>query len=627
MSAARLRRTLLAALAAALACASTAAAQDSVRLNQVGGARFPDRSYVLTLPDGMYLDEGRVDVRENGELVDQISIVPADDAAANQFGVVLVVDASNSMRGKPIEDAVAAARAYAERRNENQQVAIVAFNSETDVLLSFTTDAKAIDAALDDEPPLARGTRIYDGIATALRLLREARIAAGSIIVLSDGSDTGSDVTPAAAAEQARDAHVRIFSVGLRSRSFKPKPLEELATAARGGYSEAASSADLEPIFDELGARLASEYLLRYRSTASPKTDIHVAVTIEGLEGLAKAEYTTPALPDDARPPFHRSLAERFWRSPGGMLATGVGAALLIALALLMLVRPRARTLRRRMAEFVSLAVPEADSRDNERAPMLASAERSFGRLRWWVRFKEELELAEIQSPAAYIVVATLSATLLAVLILFMIAGLLIAWIGLGVPFVVRAVIRRKLERKRDAFADQLPDNLQVLSSALRAGHGLVGALSVVVEDSAEPSQSEFRRVIADEQLGVPLEEAFGAVARRMASRDLEQVAVVAGLQRETGGNTAEVLDRVAETVRSRFELRRLVKTLTTQGRMSRWVVSLLPVGLLVLISLINPEYMRPLYTQPLGRVLLVAAGIMVVAGSLVIKRIINIKV
>ena len=86
-----------------------------------------------------------------------------------------------------------------------------------------------------------------------------------------------------------------------------------------------------------------------------------------------------------------------------------------------------------------------------------------------------------------------------------------------------------------------------------------------------------------------------------MENSDLEQVALVAALQRETGGNTAEVLDRVSDTIRERFELRRMVKTLTTQGRMSRWVVSFLPVGLLALITLINPNYMAPLYTNTPG--------------------------
>jgi tight adherence protein B len=116
-------------------------------------------------------------------------------------------------------------------------------------------------------------------------------------------------------------------------------------------------------------------------------------------------------------------------------------------------------------------------------------------------------------------------------------------------------------------------------------------------------------------------------VAQRMESKDLEQVALVATLQRDTGGNTAEVLDRVTDTVRARFELRRLVRTLTAQGRMSRWVVSLLPVGLFAIITLINPTYMRPLFTHTSGRVLLVLSAVMVIAGSLVIRKIVNVKV
>ena len=191
----------------------------------------------------------------------------------------------------------------------------------------------------------------------------------------------------------------------------------------------------------------------------------------------------------------------------------------------------------------------------------------------------------------------------------------------------MRAIINRRVERQRQAFAEQLPDNLQVLASALRAGHSLVGALSVVVDDAPDPSRREFRRVLADEQLGVSLEDALEVVAERMDSRDVKQVALVAALQHETGGNTAEVLDRVAETVRERFELRRLVRTLTAQGRMSRWVLTSLPILLLVVITLLNPRYVSPLYTHSTGRVLLVAAAVMVAGGSLVIRRIINIKV
>ena len=154
-----------------------------------------------------------------------------------------------------------------------------------------------------------------------------------------------------------------------------------------------------------------------------------------------------------------------------------------------------------------------------------------------------------------------------------------------------------------------------------------MGGLSLVINDAPEPSRTEFQRVIADEQLGVPLEDAMSVVAIRMKNRDVEQVALVASLQRETGGNAAEVLERVIENIRERQAIRRLVRTLTAQGRLSRWIVSILPVGLLVFISAVNPSYMKPMFTHTSGKFMLGLGATMIVAGSLVIKKIVNIKV
>jgi tight adherence protein B len=310
------------------------------------------------------------------------------------------------------------------------------------------------------------------------------------------------------------------------------------------------------------------------------------------------------------------------------MIAASLLAACLVMGGLLVVFNRRKATVRDRMTGYVSMPADEEKRRRTLlTGRVLQSAEKSLERTRWWARFKEELEIAEIQVSAVSIVIVTGAVTLVATWILYGLGGLLFAPIAIFIPFTVRWFIKRKLGRRRRQFGEQLPDNLQVLSSALRAGHSFVGALSVVVDDSPSPSREEFRRVVADEQLGVPLQDALDEVARRMDNRDLEQVSLVAALQRETGGNTAEVLDRVTDTIRERFELRRLVKTLTAQGRMSRWVVSALPVVLLTVITLINPGYMEPLYSTGTGRALLVASGFFVVMGSIVIGRIVNIKV
>ena len=629
-----LRRLLIAfaALAAltALSVQAAGAQQASdLHLRPTGGTTFPDRAYVLSLPSQAYLPPGSVVVRENGKIVKGVTVVPASTAQSGQFGVVLVIDASDSMRGDAILGATAAARAFAAHRQPQQSFAIVTFNSQPHVVLPLTTDPAAIEKALASPPELGKKTNLYDAVSQAVTMLQNANVTVRSVVVLSDGADTGSAHSLDEVANAANDAGVHIYTVGLKSNAFDAAALQDLARRGGGQYSEARQPSDLEPIFGQLGSRLASEYLIRYKSPSPPNKKVFVAVTVEGYPGVVTAGYESPSVSETGQPPFQRSEVERFVRSSVGMLTTAVLAALLIAGAFHVLIRPRTKGVKGRLAEFVSLPLgkPTPPSGKEQREPLFDRAEESFQGARWWERFKRELEIGRIGIPAARILFWTIAGTLLALYILWLIGGPVVALIALAIPLIVRAVVKQRADRQRQLFAEQLPDNLQVLASALRAGHSLVGALSVVVDDSPEPSKSEFRRVIADEQLGVPLQDAIEVVAERMDSKDLGQVGLVAALQQETGGNTAEVLDRVADTVRERFELRRLVRTLTAQGRMSRWVLTALPIFLIVVITTLNPDYIHPLYHEPAGRVVLVIAALMVTAGSLVIRKIIDIKV
>jgi tight adherence protein B len=629
---ARTQLVVLAALAAAVVLTAAAAAANApLRLVEAGRATFPERAFVLTLPGKARLSAGDLQVRENGELVRDISLTPAGQSGKDDVGVVLLVDASASMRGKAIRDAMEAARAFADRRPPNQQLGVIAFNRRSSVLLPLTTDDRQIEQALARPPRLRNGTRIYDGVDAALALFEGSGVSLGTVIVLSDGADTGSAVSAAEVAAAARAAHIRVFTIGVRSPQFDPAPLRRLGARTAGTYAGANSTADLARVYAQLGTRLANEYILHYNSSAPPNRKVRVSVRVAHLNGLAVTGYTTPRVSKDRSGPFHPSALSRLLQSTFTMLVVALMAAALFGLAVLALFRPRGRTLRSRMAEFVSVHAAAADSdtpKGRITSRVLVGAERSLEATKWWARFKETVELAEIRMPAFQIALWTGVATLLAMWLLALITGsALFAVFGLCVPFIVRSLIRRKVDRKRKTFGEQLPDNLQVLASALRAGHSLVGALSVVIDDADEPSKSEFRRVVADEQLGVALEDAIRTVVKRMANDDLEQVALVAALQRRTGGNMAEVLERVTETIRERFELRRMVKTLTAQGRMARWIVSALPVMLLLAISVISPGYIDPLLSSGGGQFALALAAVMVIAGSLVIKRIVNIKV
>jgi tight adherence protein B len=241
-------------------------------------------------------------------------------------------------------------------------------------------------------------------------------------------------------------------------------------------------------------------------------------------------------------------------------------------------------------------------------------------------KLDEQLDIGRIRLSRSAIVVLTGVATFLTILILAAISPIF-AILGFGIPLITRSWIHWKVRKVRQEFADQLPPNLQVLASALRAGYTLLGAMVATVENANEPSRSELGRAVSDERLGMPLEEAIRRVGKRMQSRDLEQVALLAELLRTTGGNAAEVLDVIVATVRERADIRRLVRTLTTQGRLARWILTALPIVTGLAFWALQPDIVGPAWSSSIGQLELVVAAIMVACGSLVIQRIIEIEV
>ncbi len=169
------------------------------------------------------------------------------------------------------------------------------------------------------------------------------------------------------------------------------------------------------------------------------------------------------------------------------------------------------------------------------------------------------------------------------------------AILGLVPPIGLNFFVRGKARKVRNDFAEQLPENLDVLASALRAGHSLAGAMGVVADEAPEPSKREYSRVVTDEQLGIPLDEALEVTAKRMQNTDIDQLAVLALVQREAGGNTAEVLDQVTTNIRARMDVRRLVTVLTAQGKFSSVIIAMVPIGIFVFLLLVNPAHLDPL--------------------------------
>ena len=202
--------------------------------------------------------------------------------------------------------------------------------------------------------------------------------------------------------------------------------------------------------------------------------------------------------------------------------------------------------------------------------------------------------------------------------------GLLVGLVlGLAGPWVFLSL---RQGRRETAFLSQLPDTLQMLAGSLKAGYSLPQALDTVVREGEPPMSAEFNRAMVESRLGVPVEEALDGIASRLSSQDFSWVVMAIRIQREVGGNLAELLTTVAETLRERERLRRQVSVLSAEGRLSGWILGGLPVVFAGYLVVARPEYLAPLVT-PFGLVLVAIALILLVVGGIWMSRVVTVKV
>jgi tight adherence protein B len=197
---------------------------------------------------------------------------------------------------------------------------------------------------------------------------------------------------------------------------------------------------------------------------------------------------------------------------------------------------------------------------------------------------------------------------------------------ALVVPLPFAYVLHRRSKRF-GRFEEQLPEAIDMLVSALRAGHSLMTAIGFMGQESRQPLSGEFRTCFEEQNYGVDLRTALLNLGTRMAVQDLRIFIAAVLIQKESGGNLAEVLEKVAQTSRERFRLRKQVQVHTAQGRMTGWILSLLPVALGLAMYLVHPEGISLLWTHPTGLQLLYTAIVMNVLGALAIRKIVRIRV
>jgi tight adherence protein B len=617
---------LIQAGVAIIVLALPAAGSAAVQLRGVDASAYPTiRASVVTSKPS----SSAPIVTENGQAVVALQAINL----AREKSVVLAIDRSQSMKGKPLADAIAAARAFVAAKPRTDRVAITTFATKPVFVTSFSALAGETVGPLDAivvDPE--QGTTLYDDLVLSARRLSGEPHSGRVIIVVTDGNETRSKANLEDAIAAARAAQSAVYVVGIESKQFNPEPLKQLATKTGGRYFGATSSEGITEMYTTIARELARTWRVEYLTAARPADLIRVKASVVG-EGSTVQRLTL-----DASGAFHApppsNLVPKDAYGPTGPLALAIAVAVLVLIAVLFLLAGiRGSWVRSRIAGHVGEARGNTkQKRKEKRSEMLASifhaTERAFGNLKHWRRVSRMLERADVPLRTVeffWIVVASgvgtgmvallLGASPVVFLALVVFAGSLPwAWVWL------------KMRKRLRAFEDQLPDLLITIAASLKAGHSFKQGLQAVVEEGHPPASVEIKRVLTETSLGRPMDDALAEMAERVGSKNFEFTITAVTIQRQVGGSLATLFDMVADTVRQRQQFARKIRSLTAMGRMSAYTLVGIPFFIAGAVTLLNRDYMAPLYNTKVGQFLMVGALVMIGFGSLILKKIVSFR-
>jgi len=601
---------------------------------------------------GQRLDQDAFTATINGKPVEVTGASPLQEqqGSLGKVAVMLAVDTSGSMRvNQNILRAQAAADAFAQRLKQGTRLGLLAFSTRPRVVQNLTTDRELVRTAISSLTATG-DTALYDAVVLASGLLGREQ-GQHNLVLLSDGRDEGSRATREGAIAAARKAGVTVYTVGLNvpGRAQDQEALKRLAERTGGAAVEVNDADDLVNQFSIIAQSLASQYVvdMRLPSGLGNEVSFRLQVTANGEVGVyEKADFALAGQASPTTLPGPVDLApvpglSRLESSQGRYVIAFAGFATVL-LACLLLFGPGSRSarpyraLRQRLSPY-SLTPAIADNQPRLTAfgssewagRATAMAETLVRRGNLEETFLDRLEAAGLNMRVAEFVLISLgSAFIPPLLVLVLTRNLLVTVVvvllGTVGPFVYLSVMASRRQAK---FEEQLPSTLQLLSGALQAGHSLQQAVDTVVHEAGDPIAGEFQRVLTEARLGRPLEEAFEAMAKRTNSIDFKWTVMAIRLQRQVGGNLAEVLSTVSQTIRDRYALKRQVKALSAEGRLSSLILSVLPVLMFVALLIFNPLFLRPLFSTGIGIVMMAGAAVLMIFGVFWLKKITEIKV
>ncbi|MEV4412461.1 type II secretion system F family protein [Catellatospora sp. NPDC049609] len=627
-----MRRHVPAAVAAALLTAAlagpAAAAEPSLSVSglrqEPGLVEFYVTAEDLTADAAAQLAVA-ADGRDLPTAVERLSAVAN---SAPRRAVVLVLDTSGSMAGGPLTAARTAAQRYVESVPADVEIGVVRAGAPAAVVVAPTRDRSEVTGAVNGLA--AKGeTALYDGVALAGGLMGKGAWGQRRIVALSDGADTASKASLADARQAA--GKIPVDTIAFRTSDGSGEELAGLATGTGGQAYTAADAAALSRAFTAASGSFTAQLLVRVTVPAELSgQQVRLAISA----GAARTEVpVTLAVDTGATVPLTGT--------PGGLPGTTwllvvgglVFAGLLAAGLLLMSPVLSASDRRKRLAQvdqFVAKRRGPAPVEGGQvAAAALALSEQVVRTTNVEGRLAAQLDRAGMRMrPHEWLLLRALACLTLGLLLgvaLSPLAGLLLGPV-LGWLLTWLYLYNRTTKRV-NAFRELLPDALQLIVGSLRSGFSLAQAVDAMARELPEPISAEFGRALGETRLGMDLEDALDRLATRMRSKDLAWTVVAVRVQREVGGNLAEVLATTIESMRERETLYREVRSLSAEGRLSAWVLLAMPIGVGAFMAFFRTAYVEPLYTKPVGLVMTAVAVLLVLGGGFWMSRLIKIEV
>lgn len=602
---------------------------------------------LVSVPGTDAVDLESVTVTFDGAPVEATATTAANTDKVRRT-TVLAIDTSNSMEGARFDAAKAAALTYLAAVPDNVDVGIVTFDNDVVVRQEPSTDREASREVIDGLT-LKLNTALYEGVISAIETLGDVE-GQRQVLVLSDGADnTKAPLGPVIEAIEASE--VKVDVVALEQGAAAPQPLVDMAEAG-GGTVISATSEALAATFSSEADVLARQILVTATVPADQSaTDATVAVSLQagGAEHTTSAFVAVKGAAEEAPPATDPFAVETTGEAPveippavmyAAVAAIGVGVVGVLAALMVGGSKETKLSLDQQLEIYSSSSDGATISREKLRQATATmsladqarqAAEKALAsNVGFETRIAIRLEAAGMALKASEwlllhigiafgsgLVGLLISAGNPLAMALFLLFGIVGPWVYLSV----------KKSRRLKAFDAGLADTLQLMSGSLSAGLSLAQSLDTIVREGQEPITSEFKRVIVESRLGVPLEDALEGVAERMQSTDFKWVVMAIRIQREVGGNLAELLNNVAATLREREFLRRHVRALSAEGRLSAMILGALPPVFLVYLTLTKPDYVNPMYTTPIGWVMMAGMGVLLAVGIFWMVKVAKVEV